>query len=78
MIFEEMKPKICENDDSIMQSLNNLLLMLQYGDHHFIDELPEVKILLQQAYLDYENLMSFVRQKQVEENIKNYLKRITE
>ena len=76
MVFDEIQPKIYDSGDSIGQSLNNLLLILKYGDDAPFDQLPEVKELLQKAFIDYENLLSFVHQKKVENRVKEYLKKI--
>ncbi len=45
------------NDDSVMQSLNNFALVLNYGENYPLDELHETKMILNQAFSDYQELL---------------------
>ncbi len=45
------------NDDSVMQSLNNFSLLLQYGENYPWEELHETKMILNQAFSDYQELL---------------------
>jgi hypothetical protein len=47
----------CENDDVIMKSLNNLNLILHYGEDYDISNLSETKEILKQAYIEWENTL---------------------
>ncbi len=46
-----------QNDDSVMQSLNNFALVLNYGENYPLDELHETKMILNQAFSDYQELL---------------------
>ena len=47
----------CQNDDVVMQSLNNLNIILHYGESYSIDEFSNAKELLKQAYIEWENTL---------------------
>lgn len=55
--YDQINIHNAQNDDSVMQTLNNFALMLNYGDNYPYEELHEVKVLLNQAFSDYENLL---------------------
>ena len=45
-------------DDNILQSLNNLSLLLGYGDYFPFGELETVKLILDRAYSDYQKIQN--------------------